>query len=79
MLTIKTIQNEISQIPINRLEEVYKLICSFHRPINVEKLHKSKILNFAGIFNEMSESDYNDLVSYTEKSRCDMFNRSTSK
>jgi len=79
MLTIKTIQNEISQIPINRLEEVYKLICSFHRPINVEKLHKSKILNFAGIFNEMSESDYNDLISYTEKSRYDMFNRSTSK
>ena len=79
MLTIKTIQNEICQIPINRLEEVYKLICSFHRPINMEKLHKSKILNFAGIFNEMSESDYNDLVSYTEKSRNDMFNRSTSK
>ena len=79
MLTIKTIQNEIRFIPINRLEEVYKLICSFHRPLNVEKLHKAKILKFAGMYNDMSESDYNDLISYTDKCRNDMFNRSPSK
>ena len=58
MLSIKTIQNEISQIPIDRLEEVYQLIRTFHRPINDEVNKKSRILNFAGIFGEMSDSDY---------------------
>jgi len=75
MLTIKTIQNEISQIPINRLEEVYKLIRSFHRSLNLKKQQKSKILSFAGILNDMSESDYNDLISNTKKNRDEMFNR----
>ena len=75
MITVKTIQNEINYIPVNRLEEVYQLIYSFHRPILKEKLYKSKILDFAGTFNDMSDSDYKDLVSYTKKSRAKLFNR----
>ena len=75
MITIKTIQNEIRQIPINRLEEVYKLIRTFHRPVKVEKTYKSKIMSFAGIFSDLSESDYNDFVAFTQKNRNELFNR----
>lgn len=78
MLSIRTIQNEISQIPINRLEEVYQLIRSFHRPIKEKTTKKSKLLNFAGLYSDMSDSDYNDLILYTKKSRNNLFSRNES-
>ena len=75
MLTIKTIQNELNNIPIERLEEVYTLVTSFRRKVKSDQKNQIKNLQFAGIFNDLSENDYNDFISFTRKTRENSFDR----
>lgn len=74
-VTLNTILEELNDVPVNRLRELHTYINSLK--VNTEKLEKTRkdILSFAGIFNDMSQNDYNDFVKETKKTRSELFDR----
>jgi len=75
MLNIKTIQTELNKILDDRLEEVYDLVSSFRRKVKSEKNKQSNNIRFAGIFNDLSKTDYEEFLLITKKSRELSFDR----
>ncbi|MEO5651143.1 MAG: hypothetical protein ABIR03_14630 [Ginsengibacter sp.] len=70
--TLHTILEELNDVPADRLGELHAFINSLKIP--GEKLEKrKKILSFAGAFNDMSQSDYDDFVKETKKTRSKLF------
>lgn len=75
MLTLNTILEELNDVPVDKLPELHNYINSLK--INTKKSGKSRkeILSFAGIFNNMSQNDYDDFVKETKKTRSELFDR----
>jgi hypothetical protein len=78
MTTWNKILKELKNVPINRLEEVYSLIHSINENVVEDTDRKDKILSFAGSFNELSQTDYDDFVNETKKIRANLFDRELS-
>jgi len=75
MPTIKSIINELKEVPANRLEELYQLIHSMSRKVEPTESRRKKILSFAGSFGDMSNDDYADFLNYIQKTRNTLFTR----
>lgn len=76
MLTINIIIDELKRVPQHRLGEVYHLVKSINdlNEISDENL-KSRILEFKGLFSDMSENDFEDFNDYLQKTRENLFSR----
>ena len=77
MHTINHIINEMKNIPVNRLEEVYQLLRALNpNRKNINKTEaRAKILSFAGAFSDMTRKDYEEFLNVTIKTRNQLFNR----
>ncbi len=75
MPTINNIIEEIKEVPVNKLEDIYSLIHSFNATKVVTKGNKEKILAFAGALNNLNDADYNDFKTNIETTRAGLFNR----
>lgn len=76
MLSINIIIKELKRLPQNRLEEVYHLVKSMNDPNHQEKDNiRMKIMEFKGLFSEMSHEDYNEYLDYLHETREDIFTR----
>lgn len=76
MPTMNNILNEIKDVPITRLEELYQMVHSLTpktKPTD-ENLRR-KILSFGGAFSDMSSKDYADFVDQTRQIRKNNFDR----
>ncbi len=75
MLTLNTILEELKNVPVNRLKDLYSIIHSLG--VDTDKTEKSskKILSFAGSFSDMSDNDFNDFLQETQKNREELFDR----
>jgi hypothetical protein len=75
MPTLNTILNELKNVPVDKLEDLYSIIHSLRT--NTKKADKAnkEILSFAGSFGDISESDYNDFVKHTKQTRKNLFDR----
>ena len=75
MPTINTILKELKNVPVDKLEDLYSIIHALQT--NTRKVDKvnQEILSFAGSFEDMSESDYNDFVKHTNQTRENLFDR----
>jgi hypothetical protein len=72
--TLNTILEELNDVPVDKLGELYAFINSLK--ISSEKSEKrKKILSFAGTFNDMSQSEYYEFVKETRKTRSKLFDR----
>ena len=67
MLTINTIIEEIKDVPVNRLEEIYEFIHSMTPATKITENSRRKILSFGGAFGDMSSEDYADFPDHTKK------------
>jgi predicted flavoprotein YhiN len=75
MLTLNTILEEMKEVPVNRLEELYQFVHSLTpKPEKTEVLRK-KILSFGGAFSDMNSKEYAGFVSHTKKTRAKLFDR----
>ena len=75
MLTLNTILEEMKDVPIDRLEELYQFVHSLSsKTKQTDNMHK-KILSFGGVFSDMSNSDFSDLIDHTKKIRSNLFER----
>ncbi len=75
MLTLNTILEEMKEVPVNRLEELYQFVHSLTpRPEKKEALRK-KILSFGGAFSDMGSKEYKGFVKHTQKTRTSLFDR----
>ena len=74
-ITYKTIIEEINQIPVEFLEEVYNIIHSFGKKDTNLKRNRDKILNFAGSWTDMTDEDFYDMMTEIKNSKEDMFSR----
>ena len=75
MLTYNTILKELKDIPVDRLEELYRFVHSLNPKVKKSADLKKKILSFGGSFSNMSAKDYSDFVKETKKARTKLFDR----
>jgi hypothetical protein len=76
MLTINAILEEIKDVPVDRLEELYAYVHSLAINTKRSKQKKKKdLLSFSGMLSDWSEEDYQDFVNHTKKVRKELFNR----
>ena len=75
MLTLNTILEELKNVPVDRLDDLYSFIHSLKANPEKPKSSRKKILSYAGSFNDMSQKDYNDFLKETKKTRIDLFER----
>ncbi|HUB59526.1 MAG TPA: hypothetical protein VL978_02425 [Puia sp.] len=75
MLTYNAIIKELKNIPVNRLEDLYKMVRSLNPNSRKSAQVKKKILSFSGAFADMSSKDYADFVNETKKTRAGLFDR----
>lgn len=75
MPTINTILNELKNVPVDKLEDLYSIIHSLRTDIKKTDIKNQEILSFAGSFGDISESDYNDFVKHTKQTRKNLFDR----
>jgi hypothetical protein len=76
-LTIKKLIDEVNQIPIERLEEVYQLLYSFNHTDKVKSSIRTKILSFAGILEDLNPTEYSDFLNHIQKTRETLFDRNS--
>ncbi|GAA4400012.1 hypothetical protein GCM10023187_12670 [Nibrella viscosa] len=62
MLTLNTILEELKDIPVNRLEDLYSLIHSLRADTKKSGAAHKQILSYAGSFRDMSQEDYDSFV-----------------
>jgi hypothetical protein len=77
MLILNTILQEIKDIPANRLEELYQFVHSLTEKSKKTDSARTKILSYGGAFSDMSAKDYSDFVAHTQKTRTQLFDRTT--
>jgi hypothetical protein len=76
MLTMNNILNEIKDVPVNRLEELYQMVRSLtSKAKSTDDNLRRKILSFGGAFSDMSGKDYADFVDQTKQIRKNNFER----
>ncbi len=75
MFTLNNILQEIKQVPVERLEEVYEFVHSLNPKTKQSAKTRRKILSFAGAFSEMGDKDYADFKKETKRSRKSLFER----
>lgn len=75
MSTINTIIEEMKDVPVNRLEELYQLINAMTPKSKHSDSLREKILSFGGAFSDMSSTDYADFLSQTRKARTELLDR----
>jgi hypothetical protein len=75
MLTLNNIINEIKDVPLNRLEEVFQLIQSFTPKNKINESKIKEILSFGGSLSELSEADYLDYLNHIKENRSKLFDR----
>lgn len=76
MLTLNAILKEIKDVPVSRLEDLYQFVRSLTPTTKQSETSRKKILSYGGAFGDMSNEDYADYLSQTEKSRTKLFDRS---
>ncbi len=75
MLTLNTIIEEMQNVPISRLEELYQFVHSLSPKINISDVVRKQILSYGGAFSDMSNEDYSDFVIFTHQERNRLFDR----
>jgi hypothetical protein len=75
MLTLKTILEEIKDVPVDRLEELYKFVHSLKSTTKPSENLRKEILSFGGSFSDMSSGDYSDFLIHTKETRTKLFDR----
>jgi hypothetical protein len=75
MLTINTLLNEIKDVPVSRLEELYQLIQALTPRATSSEANRQQILSFAGAFSDMSEQEYAAYTAQTRQLRTSLFDR----
>jgi len=75
MLTLKTIMEEMKDVPVDRLEELYQFVHSLTPSTKQTGALRKKILSFGGAFSDMSDKDYSDFLNNTKQSRAKLFDR----
>jgi hypothetical protein len=58
MPTINSIINELNDVQVNRLEELYQLVHSMSMKVEQTEARRRNVLSYAGLFSEMSKEDY---------------------
>jgi hypothetical protein len=74
-VTYQHIINELNQIPVDFLLDVYNMLHSFKNKIDDRSTNRLNVLQFAGSWNDMSDDDFSDYKSEIERSKNEMFNR----
>jgi len=75
LVTYQTLINEINQIPVSFLQDVYDLLHTYQVQINQKEQNRKKILEYAGDWADLSEQDFLDIKAEIERNRNEMFNR----
>jgi len=74
-ITYQTIINEINQIPVAFLQDVYQIVHNYQVKVNHKDRNRDEILKFAGAWSDMSDSDFMDMTNEMKKNENDLFNR----
>ncbi|MEO8416477.1 MAG: hypothetical protein ABI472_22630 [Ginsengibacter sp.] len=75
MLTLNTILEELNDVPVDRLQDLYSYIHSLKANPKKSQASKKKILSYVGLFNGMSQRDYDDFLKEVKRTRTDLFDR----
>ena len=75
MFNFNTLLRELKDIPSNRLEELYQFVHSLNPKVKKSDTQRKKILAFAGIFSDLSKTDYADFKRETRRTRATLFDR----
>jgi len=75
LVTYQTLINEINQIPVSFLQDVYDLLHTYQVQINQKEQNRKKILEYAGDWADLSEQDFLDIKAEIERNRKEMFNK----
>jgi hypothetical protein len=69
MVTINTILEEMKDIPVEHLSEVYQFVHSFNVHHQYSDSKRREIMSCAGMLSDMSEEDYADFLGETKRIR----------
>lgn len=75
MPTINAIIEELKNVPVNRLEDLYSIIISFQEDRGESGARVEEILSFAGAFSDMGGKDYGEFTEHTKQTRRELFDR----
>jgi hypothetical protein len=76
MLTLKNIMNEMKDVPVNRLEELFQLVHSLALQSKPSATSRKKILSYGGAFSDLDSEEYTDFIERTKETRKQLLNRS---
>ncbi len=71
----QSILNHLSIIPVSYLQQIDTYLTNLTKEINQKKQNRTTILELAGSWNDLSESDFEDFLCITKKVSEDMFNK----
>ena len=74
-ISYQTIINEINQVPVSMLNDVYNMVHSFNLKVVQKQQNRDEIMNFAGCWEDMKQEDFNDFMDIIKTERNNMFNR----
>jgi hypothetical protein len=75
MSTLNTIIEEMKNVPVNRLDEIYQFIHAMTPNTKHSDRLRKRILSFGGAFSDMSSADYDDFINQTKKTRSELLDR----
>lgn len=75
MLRLKTIIDEMKDVPENRLEDVFQFVHALNVKTIKKDVQRKKILSYAGAFSDMPQKEYADFIRETKKIRASLFSR----
>jgi hypothetical protein len=72
-VTYQSIINEINEIPVAFLQDVYDMVHNYHVQIDKKEQNRNKILQFAGDWADLSDNDFLEITGEIKRSRDEMF------
>ncbi|MBK8491415.1 MAG: hypothetical protein IPL49_11160 [Saprospirales bacterium] len=71
----KSILQSLSQIPVAHLQQVNNYLHSFRKSLQAKEDNRSRILALRGAWNDLSETDFNDVLQIAKSSGEQAFGR----
>ncbi len=68
-VTYQSIINEINEIPVAFLQDVYDMVHNFHVHIDQKEQTRNKILQFAGDWADLSDKDFLEILDEIKRSK----------
>lgn len=71
----QSILQKLSTLPVEYLENIDQILTNFSALVREREKDSNNVMQFAGMWSDMTDEDFEDYLSETRKVRKELFNR----